>query len=91
MAIFQKNVLDSHILEQIILGDTAGTTVDCDFSELELINSLFIQSVETISNDNFTWWTLKTWIQISMLIFCSFVNVGEFSSFYSPAFKRNQQ
>lgn len=39
LSIFQKNVLDSHILEQIIMGSTAGTTIECDFSDLELIDS----------------------------------------------------
>lgn len=39
MSIFQRNILDSHILEQIILGNTAGTEVECDFSDLELIDS----------------------------------------------------
>lgn len=39
MSIFQRNILDSHILEQIILGDTAGTEVECNFSDLELIDS----------------------------------------------------
>lgn len=39
MSIFQKNLLDSHVLEQIILGNTAGTTVDCDFSDISVINN----------------------------------------------------
>lgn len=39
MSIFQRNILDSHILEQIILGDTAGTEVECDFSDLKLIDN----------------------------------------------------
>ena len=77
------------------IGDGQGGLVCCNswgHKESDTTEQLnWTERISTISNDNFTWWTLKTWIQISMLIFCSFVNVGEFSSFYSPAFKRNQQ
>jgi len=51
MSVFQKNLLDSHIIEQIIMGNVGGTENDCDFSEYELINSYVKRKDNTLSTD----------------------------------------
>lgn len=50
MSIFQRHVLESGILSQIILGDTGGTSAEkCDYSQYTIYNEYDIGNVEDTS------------------------------------------
>lgn len=57
MSIFQKHILESQIISQIILGDSGGTNAEeCDFSEYTIYNEYNIGNVEDTSFLNWKSW-----------------------------------
>lgn len=50
MSIFQKHILESQIISQIILGDTGGTSAEeCDYSQYTIFDEYNIGNVEDTS------------------------------------------